>query len=94
VRHLTRFRAPGKALRVVLAVVVIGGLGGAVYVSFHRADPYLAFRRQCFSRPGNSVVTLSVTEHSSYMGGTTKKYTMGCQAADGTISARATTNRP
>jgi hypothetical protein len=77
-----------------MTVILLVGLGGAVYVSFHRADPYLTFRRECLSLPGNSIVTLGRTENSSYMGGTSTKYTMGCEAADGTISARATTNRP
>lgn len=79
---------------VVTALVVAGGLGGALYVSFHRADPYAAFRRQCLSHPGNTVVTLSSAKSSSYMGGTSTKYTMGCRATDGTISARATTAHP
>jgi hypothetical protein len=78
----------------VTALVVVGALGGAIYVSFHRADPYAAFRQQCLSHAGNSVVTLSSAKSSSYMGGTSTKYTMGCRTADGTISSRATTTSP
>jgi hypothetical protein len=81
-------------LLVVMALVAAGGLGGALYVSFHRADPYAALRQHCLSHPGDSVVVLSRRESSTYMGGTSTKYTMGCEAADGTISARATTNHP
>jgi hypothetical protein len=83
-----------KLFIAVACVVVIAGVGGAVFASFHRPNPYQSFRRSCLATAGNTVVTLSTTAHSEYMGGPSDVYSMGCREANGTISAKATTNHP
>jgi hypothetical protein len=89
-------RRPRKKRLLIAAVcvVVIAGIGGAILASFHRPNPYQSFRSNCLATSGNTVVTLSTAAHSQYMGGGSTAYTMGCREANGTISARTTTNHP
>lgn len=88
-------RGPRKRLLLTSgAAIVVAGLVVAVYASFHAANPYQTFKRSCLARAGASVVQLSASTHSQYMGGPATSYTMGCRQSDGSVSATAKTNKP
>ena len=83
-----------KPLLLGSAVVVVIGIAIAIYASVHGSNSYQTFRRNCLGRAGTSVVQLSVSTHSQYMGGPATTYTMGCRQSDGSVISTAKTNKP
>ena len=83
-----------KPLLLASGLVVVIGIAIAIYASFHGGNSYQTFRRNCLARTGASVVQLSVSTHSQYMGGPATTYTMGCRGSDGSLISTAKTNKP
>ena len=83
-----------KPLLLGTGVVVVIGLAIAIYASFHAGNSYQTFRRNCLARAGASVVQLSASTHSQYMGGPATTYTMGCRQSNGSVISTAKTNKP
>jgi hypothetical protein len=81
------------AVIIVIAVVVIGGVGAAI-AGFHRPNHYRDFRRRCLAQAGTSVVVVGESSRNVAMGAAVKQYTMGCRQANGTISSTVTTSKP
>jgi hypothetical protein len=86
----------GRARLVLGAagVVVIAAIAVAVYASFHAGNSYESFRRSCLADSGNTVVVVSQSTQSAYMGGPQKSYTMGCKRPDGAVISTAKTSKP
>jgi hypothetical protein len=83
-----------KPLLLAGGVVVVIGIAIAIYASFHAGNSYQAFRHNCLAEAGDSVVQLTVSTHSQYMGGPATTYTMGCRRSDGSVISTAKTNKP
>jgi hypothetical protein len=77
-----------------IGVVVIASIAVAVYASFHAGNAYASFKRTCLATSGNTVVVVSQSLQSAYMGGAQKSYKMGCRAPDGTVISTAKTSKP
>jgi hypothetical protein len=83
-----------KLVLIAVGVVAIAGLAVTVFASFHAGNSYESFRRSCLANAGNSVVILSQTAHSAYMGGPQASYTMGCKQPNGSVISTAKTSKP
>jgi hypothetical protein len=79
---------------MALGVVAIAALAVTVYASFHAGNSYESFRRSCLANAGNSVVIVSQSAHSAYMGGPQTSYTMGCKQPNGSVTSTAKTSKP
>jgi hypothetical protein len=83
-----------RLVLLVAGAVAIAVLAVTVYASFHAGNSYQSFRRSCLANAGNSVVIVSQSVHSAYMGGSQPSYTMGCKQPNGSVISTAKTSRP